>query len=448
MSLLWDYHDVLPLGTLLGEEDLVILLTPAVVPLMPNSGETSDPFEPFGKALARRHPWIRHIPYTKERGITGTHVAFVRRAKIVIFVITGIPVVDGVSQPQLAEIVREACEDKPMITVACCDAEGHNLHEFGFSTLVQSNGFSTAELEAIATLLMSQEPPGPSSPLHSRPTWPVDRCQLTRDLAEVHTLWLATLPAQFHLERSVLGELLKREGYAMHYIVRDDSDDEIIGFCATFSTYVDGTTSRLIGSIAAIIVRHDFRGRGVGSSLHAEALRMLHKIRGVAHFQLGVTFPRLLYGLPTQVTNTRWYEHRGWSFDETEPGRGRKAADWLLRFAESPAPTLASHGLTFRTAQLSDQPSIVAMAMVELEKRLRVGWHDQYTRTMDGIHERDVILGFEGETLVATAITYTNADSPITKDIPWAASIASDMGGVSCICIKGKFKPLRKEAAL
>ncbi|KAI1044320.1 hypothetical protein LB505_007132 [Fusarium chuoi] len=74
-TLLWDHQDLIPLQKNLGDEDLVLLLTPAVVPLDQSLANTSDPFEPLGKALARTHPWIRHVPYTKERGITGIHPA-------------------------------------------------------------------------------------------------------------------------------------------------------------------------------------------------------------------------------------------------------------------------------------------------------------------------------------------------------------------------------------
>lgn len=46
----------------LKESDLIILLTP-VVPPTSNSTEVSDPFEPLGRSLAKRHARIRHVPY-------------------------------------------------------------------------------------------------------------------------------------------------------------------------------------------------------------------------------------------------------------------------------------------------------------------------------------------------------------------------------------------------
>jgi hypothetical protein len=49
----------------LQETDVIILLTPVVVPISQDPTDTSDPFEPLGRSLAKRHPRIRHVPYTQ-----------------------------------------------------------------------------------------------------------------------------------------------------------------------------------------------------------------------------------------------------------------------------------------------------------------------------------------------------------------------------------------------
>ncbi|CAM1508374.1 Fc.00g052220.m01.CDS01 [Cosmosporella sp. VM-42] len=443
VALLWDRQSTLPLTTILADEDLVILLTPATVPSELDSSETSDPFEPLGRALATKHRWIRHVPYTKHNGITGTHVAFVKRAKVVIFVITTFSSVDGVSQPEFADIVREVCEDKPLITVACCDPQDHDIHEFGFSTLLRSPGFSLVDLEAIASLLMVEEsvPPrealGSPIALHPRPLWSVQPWDCERDIAEIHILWLESLPRQFNLSRSALRMLLKRDGYAMHHIVRDPTSGDIVGFCGTFTTFADSSADRLIGSIAAIVVRSEFRGRGIGRILHDEAFGKLNKVRGVGRIQLGSTFPRLLYGLPTLLDSTGWFKNRGWTVNESVPGKGRTAVDWLWEFGESPVSTFSSAGLTFRSYQFSDYQQVLDIANRESEKRYCFGWYDQYAKILDSSQMGDILVGLEGKTLVATAITYIpNSVSPAAADLPWAGSVGSRIGGVSCICIK------------
>uniref|UniRef100_A0A0D2YD34 N-acetyltransferase domain-containing protein n=1 Tax=Fusarium oxysporum (strain Fo5176) TaxID=660025 RepID=A0A0D2YD34_FUSOF len=375
-TLLWDHQDLIPLQKNLGEEDLVLLLTPAVVPLDQSPTNASDPFEPLGKALARTHPWIRHVPYSKERGITDIHVAFIKRARVVIFVLTGFSTEEGLFQLELAEVAREGARAD------------------GFPTLIQCPGYFVAELQAVAVLLTSERPTTEATPKTRNspppPTWPLLKWDYDRDLPETHALWEACLPSKFHLNRSTLGSLLKRDGYAMHYLVREPHKGESIGFCATFTTFTDSSGDRLIGSIAAIIVHKDFRGQGVGRFLHDEVVRKLKNIRGVGITQLGSTFPRLLYGLPVGETDLEWFEKLEWNMKESTLGNGRRVLDWLLRFADHPVPDLASAGLTFRPCQLKDYEKVVEMANKESQKKYRFGWYDQYAKTMDSCYMNDI----------------------------------------------------------
>ncbi|KAL2262622.1 hypothetical protein VTK26DRAFT_657 [Humicola hyalothermophila] len=95
------------LSDMLNDGDIVLLLTPAI------NYPPSDPFEPLGKALARYHPPVRHVPYVPRHGITSTHETHVALAVAVIFVISG-PLRHGQpSQVTLAERVRALCEGRP-----------------------------------------------------------------------------------------------------------------------------------------------------------------------------------------------------------------------------------------------------------------------------------------------------------------------------------------------
>ncbi|KAK2669141.1 hypothetical protein RAB80_014667 [Fusarium oxysporum f. sp. vasinfectum] len=117
---------------------------------------SSDPFEPLGKALARTHPWIRHVPYTKGCGITSIHVAFIKRARVVIFVLTGFLTEEGLFQLELAEVAREVCEERPLVLVACCEVSEKGAREYGFPTTIQCSGYSATDLQAVAVLLTSE----------------------------------------------------------------------------------------------------------------------------------------------------------------------------------------------------------------------------------------------------------------------------------------------------
>ena len=443
--ILSDRQRCIPLNRVLGEDDVILLLTPVVIHPEPEMMQRGDPFEPLGRALSQQHRSVRHVPYTKSSGITGVHVAFVKRAKVVIFVVTDLGEIDGVSQLRFAEMVNILCETGPTLVVACCCGKiGADLPDLGFPTLIQISGFSGKDLDALAHLLLTEDmsyssPSNKESSLSSGASaWQVQTWDYDRDIDDAHRLWIDSIPTQFHLDRQTFGSLLRRDGYAMHHVVRDLSFGMLLGFCATYITFADSSGDRLIGSIAVIMVREDRRGQGIGRILHDAALGQLHRIRGVGQIQLGSTFPRLLYGLPRGISDTDWFRRRGWVLDETAPGRGRVLADWILMFSALPQVSLASAGLNFRPCELADAHRVIGMVSQESEKKMTFGWYDQYAKIIDSTNMSDIIIGFEGSTLVATAITYTpSSQSPAARDIPWAGALGENIGGVTCICIKG-----------
>lgn len=442
-SLRWDRQECVPLESCLeSRDDIVVMLTPLVMPPESQQDITSDPFEPLGQLLAQKHPSIRHVPYSKQNGITGVHVAFVKRAHAVIFVVTGPPSADEPSQLEFADTVAEVCGDTPLILVACCQIDGAELHRFEFPTVIQARGFSRPDLVEVAFVLLG-EPVSPAqssiqapqTPIASFP-WRVQLWDYDRDLAETHELWTTNVPPQFRLSQGALGGLLKRDGFAMHHVVRTPNG-QVAGFCATYTTYAN-SAGHLVGSIAAVMVRGELRHQNIGRILYDEALSQLSKIRGLHYLQLGSSFPRLLYGIPADHAEMGWIERRQWTIGERTPGRGRVMRDWVLQFSEAPNLDLASAGLNFRPCEMEDFPHVVAMVESESERKFGFGWCDQYYGVWDSGHTGDVLLGFEGATLVASAITYTYTDGNRTaKDLPWAGHLAPDLGGVTCICIKG-----------
>ena len=432
-------------------------MTPVVVPLELQGTTSSDPFEPLGRTLSRRSRPVRHVPYTKSQGVTGIHVAFIRRATAVVFVLTQFLEIDGVSQPSLAETVGEVCESCPLIVLACCKVREEDVQAFSFPTLVQVHDFSPRNLEAAADFLLTGSlvnTPLFQQSLASSPaslTWSIRPWNYDNDIGEAHMLWNSSIAPPFHLDQQTFGSLVQRNGYALHHVVRERSRGEMVGFCLTFTTFADSSEERLIGSIAALVVREDFRRRGIGRLLHDEALGKMHRIRGVTRIQLGSTFPRLLYGLPTNLPNAGWFERFDWVINQPAPGKGRLIADWILTWSEVPRISLASAGLLFRSCELSDSQQVINMVSRESQRKMFFGWFDQYARTIDSNQMDNIIIGFEGQTLVAAAITYSpDKRSPAALDLPWANSVGPNIGGVTCICIKGEshFCSFKKDRVL
>lgn len=157
--LIRDTQSWLPLSRNLAKGDLVMLLTPVVPPLT-SGGVTTDPFEPFGKALARYHPWIRHVPYTP-RGITSNHVAFIERGAVTVFVISGPSSEGQKSQVEMSKTAQGIGKGRPHITVACYNVEELDLPDL--RTIVQLRSYSPNELKSAADLLFRESSAAPSA---------------------------------------------------------------------------------------------------------------------------------------------------------------------------------------------------------------------------------------------------------------------------------------------
>lgn len=435
---LWDRQDCLPLSKILSDEDIIAFLTPVVVPYN-NEVSASDPFEPLGRAIAARHRIVHHVPYTLRGGITSLHVAHIKRARVVIFVISGPPGAGEPNQAEFAEIARIYSDNRPQVVVACFRVHAHHFREDAFPTIVQISDYSPSNLEEAAALLFGEAPLLPENPVLPPREWPIETWQLP-ELAGVHALWRQCLPTQFDLTPSSLQRLLKRDGYSMHYIVRESDGGKVVGFCATYTTFADDKGFRLVGSLAVLMVDRAFRGRGIGRSLHDHALRQLQRTKGVERMQLGSTFPRLLFGLTADMESTGWFRRRGWELDQQIAGKGQDVCDWVLRFEDLPrnAGSLSTAGLTFRRCEFDEYSDVLQIVAREAARKESMGWYDQYLNLNGTMNMSDVILGLEGSTIVATAITYTqDAGSPTWADLPWAQNIGIDCGGITCICING-----------
>ena len=446
-TLLWDRQNCIPLDKCLSNDDVILLLTPLVVPPESQDNNDRDPFEPLGKALAEKHPMVRHVPYSKNGGVTGVHVAFVKRADVVIFVITGPGASEEeVLQGDLAATINEACDSRPLILIFCCQIDDHTVQQLDFPTSIRTTGFSAPDLLAVSNLLLGGDHTVQRSATQTQhglrelmPPWSVEEWKFERDLGQLHALWNEDVSPQFRIDIATFSNLICRDGYAMHYVVRDPSGGGILGFCATYTTYVDSTGEQLIGSVAAVMVKREARGRGIGIALHNTSLNKLKRVRGVRRLLLGTTFPRLLCGIPIDHSSIPWFKKRGWVLDHSGPGKGRLVIDWLLPVIEAPPANLASAGLSFRSCGLADFEVVLEMVDREAKRKNGFGWYDQYARILDSGFIGDIFLGFEGSTIVATAITYIpNSGNPTAADIPWAASIGRDVGGISCVCIIGE----------
>jgi GNAT superfamily N-acetyltransferase len=274
---------------------------------------------------------------------------------------------------------------------------------------------------------MSQNPPPR--------LWPVEQWNESRDIDSVYDLWTQSMDVRFAMHVTTLATLLRRPGYARHYVVRDASG-QLLGFCATFLSYVDQAGENLIASLAILLVDLEHQYQGIGLSLHNYAIDQLKKTRGVSRLQLGSTFPRILYGPPFYMEfDQTWFSRRGWRLDREYSGQGQPVYDMLLDFASWNYAIFES-GAMFRNCTQNDMARVLEIVEAEIAQEHKMGWFDQYSRLIGDVNVKDVVVAVERGSIVAVALTYTpSCCSPISLDLPWAGQIGDDVGGVTCICI-------------
>lgn len=434
-----DDHAYIPLSNVLKDDAVILLLTPVVVPPPHHETSAKDPFECFGRAMASRHPRVRHVPYTAQRGITDYHGVHISMAQTVIFVVSGAPIASQPSQIDMAHTALAAGSSRPYIVVVCYGAGELNLKETGFPTIVQVPGCSPGALETAAAALFGEDLPKTQS-IAPRQQWlievlPDEWSQF--DISPIEELWKTCLPPRYHLSSYALRSLLDRGGFSRHYAVISPGTGQIIGFCATFTTFINSDNTGLVGSLAMILVEHSHRGSGIGSALHGHALSELKKTRGVRRLQLGSTFPRLLYGIPEDSSSMGWFRRRGWAMDFQSDGQGRTVSDWILNIGDWPSGNFsaAMEGLAFRICHGDEHDKVMQFIKDESLRDNTMGFHDEYAASAPF----DIVLGLRGTTIVATALTYfPRSGTQAEMDLPWATSIGPDVGGVTCICIAGE----------
>lgn len=445
---LWDRQQALPLGQNLTGDDPLLLLTPVVIPVDNPPHQSKDPFESLGRVLADSHPAVRHVPYTKRGGITATHEAFVRRCRVIIFVMSGPPGDDEPSQADMALSVLSLCHNAVFVVIACFDTLDYDLPVWNLPTVVQTKDYHAESLRAAAGLVFSDSSPTPYPAFQEVSEvaprwWHVEACELHHDLATIHGLWHDHLPDRFRLSQDTLGSLLTRDACLCLVVKQQSLTGEVLGFCIFFTEDTTFSQTYRFGSLAAIVVRKQYRGRGIGRSLHDAGVRVLVEGSGIHHLRLGSTFPRLLYSMPTDCRYSGWFARRGWHADAAPFVPSPEASDWLLEMNGAPERGLSMAGLSFRYCTPADRDQVLHLVSKVSKRKGYLGWPTQYIRIVSSQYMSDIIIGFEGATAVSAAILYIpSQDHPLADSMPWTQMMNSDVGGLSCICIIGTLAPL------
>jgi len=92
--------------------------------------------------------------------------------------------------------------------------------------------------------------------------------------------------------------------------------------------------------------------------------------------------------------------------------------------------------LTFRPCTFPEFDMVLEFVEKVSRKKDHMGWYDQYAKLANTMNIQDIVLGLEGGAIIGVALTYVkNTGSPAAEDLPWATTIADDVGGVTCVCV-------------
>ncbi|KAJ2903003.1 hypothetical protein MKZ38_010587 [Zalerion maritima] len=449
-----DSRASIPLTKVLtGDSSWIVMLVPT-----PATESSISPYQPLAEAIDKRHPGQTHFHYyTPKGGFTGVHTRFIKHplCKVIIIIIQG-AILEGQKQPLgVAETALVACGDRTHVILACDNIYQTQLDASEFPTIIKIHSLSELDVEAAANLLFGQPSSRPSSGVQVQSlmiapkVWPIETIYQTgsgpppSDFDAIYRLWIECLPPTFALPPDTLQCLLWRDGFARHYVVREEGTRQILGFCATYYTFADSGGQRLVGCLSAILVAPSCRNMGIGLSLHNHALQALRSLGGVYRLKLGSIFPRLLYGIPLNSPFEGWFRRRGWTMDDQRSGSSQIASDWVITFDQWQGVNISPAGLVFRHCQ----PVEFNMALDFVSQETlgkNDGWYDEYAKLEEGQHVSDIIMGLEGNNTVATAIVYTAGNSTCAaEDLPWMNNAGNDIGGHKLMILKGDDPAMR-----
>lgn len=329
-------------------------------------------------------------------------------------------------QLELAEVTLAISDNKPVIVVCCSPLDTQRA--LVFPTVIQVAGYSRPALEAAAALIFAEHTQSDHRSLLNAlgddsiqpKVWQVEEFLEQRDMPGVSILWSEYGGVRFQLEQQTLANILRKPGYSKHYVVRDPDTREVLGFCATYLSYVDREGEKLVASLAILVVHPERRLQGVGLSLHSHAVTQLRRTRGIIRLQLGSTFPRLLIGPPTDMkASDGWLHRRGWSLDKDLPGQGQAIYDLILDFKDwRYRSNVSSTGIGFRLCTQDDMARVLEVVEKASTADDRLGWFDQYWALVNSPNVKDIVVATEGYSIVGTALTYRPGGSQISSDLP------------------------------
>lgn len=364
-----DEKRYLQLSKTIQQDDELLLLTPLIKPL-PASAASRHPeednrrrpisprtnhdhgvdtsvmagervFREFGRALARRRNGkVSHTSYTAN-GIRPQHENLLDRAKAVIIVTAdaGRNKYQSAFAKHVAMLCRFATDsnrqihEKPCIHIAVSSPFDFNTDE-SIGTYICTYDFTETALQALVKILYDDVKPTGTlpgttvrirRPSVARQQWLVESFRNDRDasaldalleVAQTSSKTSSTLLKNTSAKTFLLADDSVEEA---HFVVRNSTTRELLGFCATYYHKFSGE-----GHIGIILVDPARRHQSIGHSLHDRAIRALLQKPSPTQFRLGSHVPNVFLGIPKADLNDykklrQWFAKLGWNVSQSRP---------------------------------------------------------------------------------------------------------------------------------
>lgn len=357
-----DKDRLLPLSSLLSQDEELLLLTPLLHPLpasaasqrMRSNSNSPEPpavswqrdypgmsgesvFQEFGRSLARqRGGRLLHTSYTAS-GVRPVHENLINRASAVIVLTADAN--RNLYQHGFTKHVSMICKlsqrgdrrGKPLVVVSVSSPYDFAM-ESSLGTYICTFDFTETALQALVNVLYGEFRPTGTLPgslrqnqkVHqSKQHWLVEIYDQDRDAHGVDAL-LMNVHEQDHEQLANLANCSHKSFrlnmvHQQHFVVRNTSTQAIYGFCPTY--YFESTHTGVLGPI---LVDPERRNLSIGQSLHNRAIKTLLQMQGIKRLQLGSRLPNICFGIPSSDITERkrlrqWFDDMGWTGSPSRP---------------------------------------------------------------------------------------------------------------------------------
>lgn len=138
---------------------VVLLLTPEVAPLSPEAAQDEDPYEYFGRAIAKHNLKVSHVPYKDKDLATSIHYGHIKLAAAVVVVANDLKVGESTPHIDFVNQVNVMVDDSPLLVVLTNKSPElwDAFNQFALATLIQVPDYSKASLKLAASVMFGED---------------------------------------------------------------------------------------------------------------------------------------------------------------------------------------------------------------------------------------------------------------------------------------------------